>query len=213
MVAEALLTIRVCALYHFKTTVKVTMCSIWVAQLCFMAFTLAHSGPVIIPPSPLTYGCILVADPKIGALLIMWTVPSLVFDTITISLIVYGVWEDSRAGSHMPLPLRILQDGLLYFLVNFASTLVWTILGLTLPTDLKNVWSFPSTVLTNILIGRITLSLREPSSLVVSSGGLVQRNELLNSAQYPNTTGTGFTVFTEMVPLEDRSTDAADVLT
>lgn len=163
VVAEALLILRVTAIYNHSKVIIGSLVSLLIAQLCFMIFVLVHSGPVIIPPSPLTYGCILVADPSIGALLVMWTIPTLVFDVVILTLLVIGLWKRAKLYPDLPLIRLIIRDGVLFFSVNFASTLLWTLLGLVLPSDLKNIWSFPSTVLTNVLIGRITLNLRGDS--------------------------------------------------
>jgi len=160
MIAEALLVLRVCTVFGNDRRVLVFQCTLWVIQLCFMSFTLAHSGPVIIPPSPITYGCILVADPKIGGLSIFFVVPSLVFDTSTIVLLLAGLIRRARFNKHSPILKLLARDGILYFALVFASNTAWTVTGLTLATDMKNILSFFSTIITNILIGRLTLNLR-----------------------------------------------------
>ena len=77
------LSASVYAVYEQKKWVMYLMLTIWITQLCLMSYTLAHSGrksiisiscsllhnilffsAVVIPPSPISYGCILVADPN-----------------------------------------------------------------------------------------------------------------------------------------------------
>ncbi len=67
-----------------------------------------------------------------GSLLIMWTIPSLVFDTATFLLLVAGVWRRSRHHECSLLTL-IARDGILYFGAVVASNTLWTVTGLVLP--------------------------------------------------------------------------------
>ncbi|KAK0430586.1 hypothetical protein EV421DRAFT_1857605 [Armillaria borealis] len=169
LVAEAMLIIRVYALHERSKIILTLHGSIWLVQTSLMSFVLAHSGPVVIPTTAVTFGCVLVADPSIGSLLIMWTIPSLVFDTATFLLLVAGVWRRSRRHECSLLTL-IARDGILYFGAIVASNTLWTVTGLVLPSDLKNVWAFMSTVLTSILIARITINLRSHESQSVIVG-------------------------------------------
>ncbi|KAK0495714.1 hypothetical protein EDD18DRAFT_1463532 [Armillaria luteobubalina] len=182
LVAEAMLIIRVYALHERSKIVLALHGAIWLVQTCLMSFVLAHSGPVVIPTTAITFGCVLVADPSIGSLLIMWTIPSLVFDTATFLLLVAGIWRRSRRHECSILTL-IARDGILYFVAIVASNTLWTVTGLVLPSDLKNVWAFMSTVLTSILIARITINLRSHESQSVIVGPKMRSND-----RSPNTT-------------------------
>ncbi|KAK0200671.1 hypothetical protein DFS33DRAFT_1354063 [Desarmillaria ectypa] len=175
LVAEAMLIIRVYALHDQNKTILALHMSLWIVQTCLMAFTLAHSGPVLIPSSSITFGCVLVADPSIGSLLIMWTIPSLVFDSSTFLLLVAGVWRRSRRHSLSILKV-IVRDGVLYFVAVVASNTLWTVTGLVLASDLKNVWAFMSTVLTDILIACITIKLRDQDSQSIIVGPKIHSN-------------------------------------
>lgn len=182
LVAEAMLIIRVYALHERSKIILALHVSIWLVQTSLMSFTLAHSGPVVIPTTSITFGCVLVADPSIGSLLIMWTIPCLVFDTATFLLLVAGVWRRSR-GHECSLLTLIARDGILYFGAVVASNTLWTVTGLVLSSDLKNVWAFMSTVLTSILIARITINLRSHESQSVIVGLRMRSN-----SRSPNTT-------------------------
>ncbi|PFH49320.1 hypothetical protein AMATHDRAFT_63471 [Amanita thiersii Skay4041] len=156
MCAEAILILRVYAVYSQKIVVLIPLVVVWVAQLGVMSYILSHSGPVIIPPSSISYGCILVADPEIGALAILFVVPAIVFDTIILVFLVFGLYRNVKAYPDVRMYQLLLQDGILYFLVVVMVNVAWTVTGLTLVTDMKNILS----LITNILIGRLTLNIR-----------------------------------------------------
>ncbi|KAK0235100.1 hypothetical protein EDD85DRAFT_791993 [Armillaria nabsnona] len=86
-----------------------------------------------------------------------------------------GVWRRPRRHECSLLTL-IARDGILYFGAVVASNTLWTVTGLVLPSDLKNVWAFMSTVLTSILIARITVSLRSHESQSVIVGPKMRSN-------------------------------------
>ncbi|GJJ14340.1 hypothetical protein Clacol_008604 [Clathrus columnatus] len=130
--AEIMLILRVYAVHKKNKIVLGIMLTIWVIQLCLMSFTLAHSGPVIIPPSPVTYGCILVADPSIGALDSFFVVPSIIFDTVTITLLLMGLYLRTELKTASALFQVLLRDGVLYFAVVVLTNTAWTATGLSL---------------------------------------------------------------------------------
>lgn len=56
----------------------------------------------------------------------LFVIPAIVFDTIVGGLLTLGLYR--RSGSYqaqMPLMTLVLRDGLLYFIVVFASNILW----------------------------------------------------------------------------------------
>ncbi|KAJ8501501.1 hypothetical protein ONZ45_g12129 [Pleurotus djamor] len=176
MVAESMLILRVYAVYHQSRLVLVACLTVWITQLGLMSYILAHSGPVVIPRTPVTYGCILVAD--LGSLNILFVVPSIVFDTTIFVMLMVALVKKARDHPLSMMLQIILRDGILYFVVVFMLNSAWTGTGLGLSMDLKNILSFPCTAMTNVLIGRLTLNLRKNSNSLVfdtSSSGRLRR--------------------------------------
>jgi hypothetical protein len=68
-----------------------------------------------------------------GHLLVLWTAPTLVLDTAIISLLLFSLARRSQYNERSSLYDLILTDGILYFVVVFASNLAWTVTGLVLP--------------------------------------------------------------------------------
>lgn len=165
LISEIMLIMRVYAVHKKNNLVLLILLSIWTVQLCLMSFTLQNSGPVIIPRTSVTFGCVLVANPNIGDLDVFFVVPSIVFDGFTIILLLWGLYIRTEIKNTSSLFRVLLRDGVLYFVVVVLINTAWITTGLTLATDLKNILSFISTVMTNVLIGRLTLNLKSQTGV------------------------------------------------
>ncbi|KAJ8501502.1 hypothetical protein ONZ45_g12127 [Pleurotus djamor] len=213
MTAESMLIMRVFAVYHKSRSILITCLTIWLAQLCLMSYVLAHSGPVIIPRTPVTYGCVLVADPSLGSLDILFVVPSIVFDTVIFIMLMVALVKRARE-SPLSMMLRIiLRDGILYFVVVVLLNAAWTGTGLGLASDMKNILSFISTAMTNVLIGRLTLNLRKNSSSLVfdtSSNGRLRRFIQFGDASSGTIIPTDLELKTPRTPLSANSWKTAN---
>lgn len=163
LISEIMLIMRVYAVHKKNNLVLLLLSSIWTAQLCLMSFTLRNSGPVIIPRTSVTFGCVLVPNPNIGDLDLFFIVPSVVFDGVTIILLLWGLYSRTENKNTSSLFRVLLRDGVLYFAVVVFVNTAWISTGLTLATDLKNILAVPSTVMTNVLISRLTLNLKSQS--------------------------------------------------
>lgn len=64
---------------------------------------------------------------------LLFVVPAATFDTVVGVLLNFGLYRSSgRYGTSMPLVRLIMRDGLLYFLVVFASNITWIVVHIIL---------------------------------------------------------------------------------
>lgn len=57
---------------------------------------------------------------------ILFVAPAIIFDTTVGSLLTFGLYRRSRSeGAQTPLTRLVIEDGLLYFAVMFASNVAW----------------------------------------------------------------------------------------
>lgn len=57
---------------------------------------------------------------------ILFVAPAIIFDTVVGSLLTFGLYRRSRKdGAQTPLTRLVIEDGLLYFAVMFASNVAW----------------------------------------------------------------------------------------
>jgi len=66
----------------------------------------------------------------------------------------------TNATGRPSLMVRLVQDGALYFGFIFSMNLIWVIMLLHAPTNLRSISALPSTCVNVVMVCRISLSLR-----------------------------------------------------
>jgi len=160
LIAEVMLIHRVYAVNTKKKLVLGILVPVWLLQFSLQSDALSHTQPVVFPPSNAIFGCILVAKPDFPNFIYFFLVPTVIFDALAFTLLIYGLHERVRRGSQSTIFRLVLRDGIVYFGILFAMNMTWTFTSRFLVDDLKNIFGFFNTVITIILMSRLTLHVK-----------------------------------------------------
>jgi len=183
MIVEALLAMRVMALYFNNRWVVLFL---WLWWLCAAAAMLAMMGVSLVgtiavaSPAPPTLGCQI--QGSVSDYWALW-VPSLVFETTVASLTLARAISYRTMITDIPIMRVLVRDGFLYFFVIMVLMLVNLVICLT-TSSLYYSW-FPqiSISIASALAVRLFLNLRE-------------------AAQKPTFSSVGASTVPELFPLE-----------
>ncbi|KAL0947698.1 hypothetical protein HGRIS_013784 [Hohenbuehelia grisea] len=151
---------RVYAVNVRKKLVLGILIPVWIVQACLQSDALSQTQPVVFPPSNAIFGCILVGKPDFPNFIYFFLVPTVIFDALAFALLVYGLHGRIRRGSQSTIFRLVLRDGIMYFGILFALNVTWTFTSRFLVNDLKNIFGFFNTVITIILMSRLTLHVK-----------------------------------------------------
>lgn len=163
LVAEALMIIRVYALWGHKKIVLIGLGILWILHLIFGSLDTRNDVPVPIPNGLI--GCIASG---VGNLQVLyWAIP-LVFDTVVFGLTLFKTWDLHRGGLRIPLIERFQRDGLIYFLIAFSGNLLNSILDEVAAPDLRGLTASFAPTITVVMISRLVLNLHGTSAATTS---------------------------------------------
>ncbi|KAF9459995.1 hypothetical protein BDZ94DRAFT_1311858 [Collybia nuda] len=139
------------AIFRKNWLVTSVPCLICAVQLAMMSYVLANSGRAaqIIPPSSIAHGCVLFPDPKLGLIVLLFVIPSLVFDATVMILLSFGLYFNASSRSMYAVSKLLFRDGILYFSVVFLTNLIWVVFGALGPSDLQTTLALFSTASKN----------------------------------------------------------------
>jgi len=83
----------------------------------------------------------------------------------------------------------LIRDGILYFLAIFLANLMNTLLFFLAPFDLKAVGASFSQLITNVMISRLVLNLRQPTEHFSGSSGFNMQNKTVDQSFMTRTIG------------------------
>ncbi|KAJ6627997.1 hypothetical protein B0H10DRAFT_1940947 [Mycena sp. CBHHK59/15] len=154
ILAQAIIIVRIYAIYEKNKVILAGLLTAWVA--------------IVLPDGPVAFGCVLNEDPRY--------LPTIFFDLVAFWLLVANFFYFSRGEGRSDSIFRIiLRDGFLYFVVVVATNTTWTVVGALLTRDLQTMLTY----ITIILIGRMTINLRQyAASMIESSSELSGGTEL-----------------------------------
>ncbi|KAF9467861.1 hypothetical protein BDZ94DRAFT_1247909 [Collybia nuda] len=132
LTAEAMVTLRIYAVYQNSKYVLLALSLIWIIH--FVLLIWAYTGPHTLPIDGFTglMSSVKVEGPGLVFSLtkgIIFVAPALVFDTVAGGLLTLGVYRQAGLDlDQMPLMKLVIRDGLLYFVVVFLSNIFWIII-------------------------------------------------------------------------------------
>ncbi|KAG6872449.1 hypothetical protein C0995_009706 [Termitomyces sp. Mi166 len=156
-----LFILRLYAIYSRSLTVAVLGGIFLAAELGIKIWSFTDGTSLDLPEG--LVGCILVGRTQLR-FAFTWIV-ELVFDSYVFFSTVYRVFQHNRLrhGTEETLLDRIFRDGVLYFAVIFVANLVTVLLFMLAPPDIKAINASFSTLITNLMVSRLILNLRERS--------------------------------------------------
>ncbi|KAF9468279.1 hypothetical protein BDZ94DRAFT_1246411 [Collybia nuda] len=163
LVAEAMLSLRVYAVYNNNKLILGLTLSIWIGHLVTICIAIIGKEGILNPTS-LGWNTVLDISTNVRLLFVL---PAVVFDAIVGILLTLGLYRSSGPYRvKMPLVRLIIRDGILYFAVVFASNVAWILINVHLANKPwliglqftpMEIWS---ACITATMIGRLTLNLR-----------------------------------------------------
>ncbi|KZT60637.1 hypothetical protein CALCODRAFT_95397 [Calocera cornea HHB12733] len=163
---EAILVLRVCALYGNTWRIKVTLWSLLAGSFITTATLSGVVSPALMPiasPVPSVVGCFFFNDDLAERLLSMIWIPSLVVEVILFGLTALRTFQHVRAQVRTPVLTVILKDGCLYFFTIFALMLLNAVFyGVPNQTGAyEAAFLEPELCISSVLCSRLFLNLRQ----------------------------------------------------
>lgn len=161
LASEALLSIRVFALWNRDIRLAIFLPILFVAVFApayYAMYLYVHSIQVAIPPFPGFHGCFVVGASEA----VIWTWALLmVWNTITLALIMIPGIKSRYAGTNSTLANIIYRDGAFYYIYLFIFSSLNIVLSLTLVPAKRPLIASLERGLHSILASRVILHMRE----------------------------------------------------
>ncbi|EIN06186.1 hypothetical protein PUNSTDRAFT_54461 [Punctularia strigosozonata HHB-11173 SS5] len=153
IVGEALMILRVYALYGSCYWILLPLSLFLCVQLALTSAALAQGIP-----TPVPMGCYL--SGRTSFFSVTWLAP-LVMDSVIFALTLWRLRDYLRRKSVNGAIALCLRDGLGYFLIVFAINLVNTVLFLHARPSRKALFAPVSQIITSIVVSRLVLNLKQ----------------------------------------------------
>ncbi|KAI0093589.1 hypothetical protein BDY19DRAFT_260981 [Irpex rosettiformis] len=217
LLPSILMSIRVWAMYNANRYLLTFLLVYLAAETAagLWEYTASGETPALDPLDNYEYHfCMYLPPKKIGHASILFLSMELTFDSIcfllTVSRTVYMHYHHQATIRQSGLPVNrsrwstsirrrlhkrgllssLVQDGALYFAAIFSINLIWVVMILHAPTDLRGLASQPSACLMTTIICRITMNLRttayDSNYVVDHSMNASQSHWPGDDAAYPN---------------------------
>ncbi|KAH9952499.1 hypothetical protein BC827DRAFT_1254119 [Russula dissimulans] len=172
-IADMMMFMRIRALYPRLWSIQVFVLSVFLTFVGVNSWLLSHGVPVPHPAYPLVDSCTMIIDPKIpGPLASSSAWLPLLYDTIVVSLTVIRTASSVISKNPSQMFRVLLREGLLYYSVIFAITLILTLMINFAPPSIRNITA-QHLLFTVAMMSRITLHLRR---FAARPNGVVQGN-------------------------------------
>jgi len=174
-----LVAARVTAMYGGNKKLAAFLFSYLAAQTAatLYAFLFPGAGPLPLPEIHLDayQACIELTSPRLGTAGVVWIAMDCGFDTVIITLTIYRSWQlhqslgrlghvfkagNSEWYERPSLARRLVQDGLLYFMVLITLNITWVVMVIVATPGLKWICAMPAEAMIVVMVSRITLNLR-----------------------------------------------------
>jgi len=160
-IADIMMFMRIRALYPRMWSVQAFVFSIFLTFVGVNSWLLTHGVPVPHPAYPLVDSCTMIFETKIpGALTSSSAWLPLLYDTIVVSLTIIRTASSVVSKNPSQMFRVLLREGLLYYSVIFAITLILTLMINFAPPSIKNITAQLHLIFTVAMLSRITLHLR-----------------------------------------------------
>jgi len=179
LMSGLLVAARVIAMYGGSKKLAVFLVTYLIAQAAatLYAFLYPGAGPLPLPDIPLDAyrACIQLTSPRLATASVVWIALDCGFDTIIITLTIFRSWQIYNALGRVgyifkpgneewyerpSLAARLVQDGLLYFLVLIMMNCTWMVMAIAATPGLKWICAMPALAMIVTMVSRITLNLR-----------------------------------------------------
>jgi len=158
-ICEIIMMLRVYAIWGRDRRILGVLGFLWITQVAFCAMAMVFTQRTPLPPA--LVGCILTGDSHKSSYFTPFWVMPLITDSAIFFLTVWRTQRYLRRTEGEMRLLRVLQrDGALYFLCIFSANLVYVILYLSAPEDLKAFGAGFSHIITCVMISRLVINLR-----------------------------------------------------
>ncbi|KAF9468654.1 hypothetical protein BDZ94DRAFT_1232213 [Collybia nuda] len=161
-IVALMMLLRIYALYYRRQWIVRCVALLLLIQTAMNAWLLTRGEAVVHNAHSGVRACTMIFDPDISILASSSAWLPLLYDSVATGLTIYRTIPSIRNKHMGHLMRRLLEDGLLYYIIIFAVTLVLTIMIIAAPPGLKNITAH----LTVTMMSRITLNLRKSVSKV-----------------------------------------------
>ncbi|KAF8644422.1 hypothetical protein AX16_008482 [Volvariella volvacea WC 439] len=152
---------RIRALYYAQQWIVGSVAGFFLVMTGIHAYLLTRGEAVIHNPDSGVKACTMIFDPEISILASSSAWLPLLYDTIVLVLTLYRTIPSFRHRTASYVVKRLLEDGLVYYGVIFAVTLVLTIMIIAAPPGLKNITAQLELLITVAMMSRITINLKK----------------------------------------------------
>ncbi|KAF8065009.1 hypothetical protein FPV67DRAFT_164591 [Lyophyllum atratum] len=160
-VVAIMMLLRIQALYHKQRSIIYGVGFLLLCQTIVNAWLLTKGEPVVHNPNSGVRACSMIFDTKISVLAAASAWMPLLYDTIILGLTLCKTLPAYRSKNMSFIMRRILEDGLIYYTVIFAITLILTFMIIAAPPGVKNITAQTEQLLTVTMMSRITLNLKK----------------------------------------------------
>jgi len=160
-VVALLMFMRIRALYPRSYAIHASVLSILLTFIGVNSWLLTHGIPVPHPAYPLVDSCTMIVDPKVpGPIASSTAWLPLLYDTVVISLTLIRTASSMVSKNPSQMFRVLLREGLLYYSVICAITLILTIMIIHAPPSIRNITAQLHLCVTVAMMSRITLHLK-----------------------------------------------------
>jgi len=160
-VVALMMYMRIRALYPRFYSIQAFVLSILLTFIGVNSWLLSHGVPVPHPAYPLVDSCTMIIDPKVpGPIASSSAWLPLLYDTVVISLTLIRTVSSMVSKNPSQMFRVLFREGLLYYSVICAITLILTVMILHAPPSIRNITAQLHLCLTVAMMSRITLHLK-----------------------------------------------------
>jgi len=156
-----MMLVRITALYPRQKWISRSLLLLLIIETIVNAWLISTGEPVVHNPASGVHSCSMVFDPAVSGAASASAWMPLLYDTICFGLTVYRTIPPLRREEASYIIKCLLEDGILYYSVIFAVTLVLTIMIIAAPPGTKNIAAQLEQLVTVAMMSRITLNLRK----------------------------------------------------
>jgi len=160
-----MMMLRIKALYPEQRWIPWLLSSYILLEVSVRSYLLVHGIPVVHNPNSGVVACTIVYSESISDVAsssIAWL--PLIYDFVILGLTLYRTIPFNKDRHSGVLLKRIMQDGILYFVVIFGLAFTLTFMIIFAPAGVKNIIGQTEALVTVTMMSRITLNLKKAGS-------------------------------------------------